>query len=508
MGKSAKRKNVAASNKKTKKAKLIWSVESKDLPLLLLAFDYEVSQVLKGWYLDHQFIFKKIYSFSRDYSKYFSISALSCRSKEMFASPEQKVKSLVFRILRRLPKKIHPIILDFLPEATRSAILCSKADIGILRRTKQGQLQMRIPKYGDPYKNQYLSKSDGSEFMIDKLVAAEEKISKPAFCSILGLPPPVDPSKPHTMVLLLKTKNTQFHRFTVSESWLTVGTMEVPSDALIQDLDDWAGDVLRSVYPDDEERGTDGYCYLHVKDDRVEWRSAVKGEIEKQAMVETIKKLKRAVEEMNDASHALKHDYYVNVVDTQSGEIQHVHPKEVIERCEKQRVEAIEEIVSLHGGLPPICYRISRMQMGEHTYDSDDSMCGFGRKTGTQATKRQAYGSRMELLKHGDIFGPDDFEDLRLDYDDKPKFPSVSKDCCIVDVFPSLEETYHQPARELRDSKTRLYNLLSPKFEVVMDWTKSHAELCFELIAREPRRPEEEYHVFKKLSGSVPHHFW
>ena len=57
-----------------------WLVNQSDIPILLTAFDFEVSQALKSYYTDEYYQRKRFYTFARDYTKYFPIDQLTKRS--------------------------------------------------------------------------------------------------------------------------------------------------------------------------------------------------------------------------------------------------------------------------------------------------------------------------------------------------------------------------------------------------------------------------------------------
>jgi hypothetical protein len=56
--------------------------------MLLTAFDYEVSQIIKTFYTVPG-RGAKIATFKRDYSEFFSLPVLSSRAKGLFSSPTQ-----------------------------------------------------------------------------------------------------------------------------------------------------------------------------------------------------------------------------------------------------------------------------------------------------------------------------------------------------------------------------------------------------------------------------------
>jgi hypothetical protein len=214
---------------------------------LLLAFKFEISQVLKSYFTEDSSQRKLVHKFQRDYTEYLNKDDLSIYAQKKFGSPKQKRHLSILSILMNELKTVIPdvtanIITDFLFRKTRN-------DVGILKFFN-GSLQIKIPKFEDmkiptiedmhsflsddtPWDFQRASEEYLRKDLLPAIIATEIRVDKYTVCTILSLPQTVNKLEPHGLVLSIRKQDGSKDY----PQWSNFGTIAVPIDESVCEIE-------------------------------------------------------------------------------------------------------------------------------------------------------------------------------------------------------------------------------------------------------------------------------
>jgi hypothetical protein len=229
-------KTGGIKGKKTAKKSKEWGQQTTKEDLLR-AFEFEVSQALKSYFND-RFGRRQAYHFQRDYTDYIDKIDLQMFSQKIFGTPRQKLKVAIYNILvNELKVILHIVAADVIVEFLFKP---TTWDVGILEKYGGG-LRMKFPKWngnekidmeysliasGPPVKILQAKADFIYKDTISAIISTESRISKNDVCVTLSLPPPVNESQPHGLVIFVKMKDERED----NKHWSNLGTIVVPDN--------------------------------------------------------------------------------------------------------------------------------------------------------------------------------------------------------------------------------------------------------------------------------------
>jgi hypothetical protein len=128
---------------------------------------------------------------------------------------------IIHILINELKTVIHEVTVDLINDF----LFKNEKNNVVMLEKVSGSLQMKIPRWN----------TGVDEDTLSAIIAIESRITKEDVCIILSLPPPVDKSKPHGLLLLIRMQDERAK----NPQWRNIGTVTVPNDESIMKIEDY-----------------------------------------------------------------------------------------------------------------------------------------------------------------------------------------------------------------------------------------------------------------------------